>query len=131
MNRNDHTAFQVSDMDAAIRFYTESLGLRLLFRSVNPEEQEAYAFLKLEGGNLELIQKLNVPFAKPQITPPYCPHFALETDDMAQVLQMISEKGISIVKGPLEIPGEEKWIYVSDPDNNVIEYIEWTSRKHH
>jgi len=50
MNKNDHTAFRVSDLDVAIRFYTESLGLRLLFRNVNNEEHEAYAFLQLEGG---------------------------------------------------------------------------------
>jgi hypothetical protein len=24
-----------------------------------------------------------------------------------------------------EVEGEEKWIYISDPDNNVIEYIQW------
>ena len=129
MNKNDHTAFRVSDMDAAIRFYTESLGLRLLFRGVNDEQHEAYAFLELDGGNLELIQTTNALYPKPEIEPPYCPHFALETEDMAQVLEMVKAKGIHIVKGPLENPGEEKWLYLSDPDNNVIEYIEWTSKK--
>jgi lactoylglutathione lyase len=128
MHKNDHTAFRVSDLDAAIRFYTESLGLRLLFRSVNHKEQEAYAFLELEGGNLELLQTLNAAFPRPEIEPPYCPHLALETDDMAKVQDMISQKGIEVVKGPLEIPGQEKWLYISDPDNNVVEYIEWTSK---
>jgi lactoylglutathione lyase len=129
MNKNDHTAFRVSDLDVAIRFYTESLGLRLLFRNVNNEEHEAYAFLQLEGGNLELIQTLNASFVRPKIEPPYCPHFALETEDMTKVLDMVRAKGINVVKGPLQIPGEERWLYVSDPDNNVIEYIEWKSRK--
>jgi lactoylglutathione lyase len=41
---------------------------------------------------------------------------------------MIEEKRIPIVKGPLEIKGAEKWIYISDPDNNVIEYIQWLSK---
>ena len=27
--------------------------------------------------------------------------------------------------GPLEISGRVKWVYVSDPDNNVIEFIQW------
>jgi lactoylglutathione lyase len=129
MNKTDHTAFQVSNLDEAIHFYVESLGLYLQFRSVNQAEQEAFAFLELEGGNLELIQKLDQPFVKPHLAPPYCPHFALEVDDMAQVLEMIDAKEIPVVKGPLEIPGEERWIYISDPDNNVIEYIEWTSKR--
>jgi len=129
MNKNDHTAFRVSDLDAAIRFYTESLGLRLLFRSINHEEQEAYALLELEGGNLELIQTLNAPFVRPNIGPPYCPHLALGTEDISKVLGMVRAKGIGVVKGQLEIPGQEKWLYISDPDNNVIEYIEWGSTK--
>jgi len=129
MAKNDHTAFQVSDMDAAIRFYTGSLGLRLKSRNVNQQEQEAYAFLELEGGNLELIQKLDRPFTRPKIEPPYCPHFAIGTDNMAQVVEMSARKGIRVVAGPLEIPGAEKWIYLADPDNNLIEFIEWVSEK--
>jgi lactoylglutathione lyase len=127
MNKNDHTAFRVSALDAAIGFYTERLGLRLLFRSVNQDQQEAYALLELEGGNLELIQTLDAAFVAPKIEPPYCPHLALGTDDLSKVVDAIRAKGIKVVKGPLEIPGEEKWIYISDPDNNVIEYIEWGS----
>ena len=103
--------------------------MRLLFRNVNVEEQEDYAILELGGGNLELIQKVDeAPFEKPQIKPPFCPHLALGTDDMARTLKMIEEKRIPIVKGPLEIEGAEKWIYIRDPDNNVIEYIQWLSK---
>jgi lactoylglutathione lyase len=129
MTKNDHMAFQVSNMDQSIKFYTEALGLRLLFRNVNAEEQEDYAFLELDGGNLELIQKLDgEPFVKPKIKPPYCPHLALSTDDMDKTLKTAEEKRIPIVKGPLAIEGEERWVYFSDPDNNVIEYIQWLKR---
>ncbi len=126
MLKNDHTAFRVSDLGAAIRFYTEALGLRLMFRKVNEEVGEAYAFLELEGGNLELIQTLDEPFVRPRLQPPYCPHLALSTEDMKQTLEMVRAKSIAIVSGPLEIPGEEKWLYISDPDGNVIEFIEWS-----
>ncbi len=129
MTKNDHMAFQVSNMEQSLKFYTETLGLRLLFRHVNVAEQEDYAFLELDGGNLELIQKLDQPqFEKPQIKPPFCPHLALTTDDMSLTLKLIEEKRIPIVKGPLEVAGAEKWIYISDPDNNVIEFIQWLSR---
>lgn len=125
MVKNDHTAFRVSDLDAAIRFYTNALGLRLLFSKVNAEQGEAYAFLELEGGNLELIQTLHIPFERPRIELPYCPHFAIRTENMATTLERVRANSIEIIKGPLEIPGEEKWLYISDPDGNVIEYIEW------
>ncbi len=125
MNKNDHTAFRVSDLDAAVRFYTERLGLRLVFRKSNPEVGEAIALLELEGGNLELIQTLDRPFKTIKLEPPYCPHLAIGTEDMAKTMEMVRAKSIQIVSGPLEIPGEEKWVYLADPDGNVIEFIEW------
>jgi catechol 2,3-dioxygenase-like lactoylglutathione lyase family enzyme len=65
-------------MDESIKFYTENLGLRLLFRQVNNEDvHEDYALLALEGGILELIQRAGWPFEKPEIKPHYCPHLAL------------------------------------------------------
>ncbi len=123
--KNDHMAFQVSNMDRSIQFYTESLGLRLLFRATNEEEKEDSAFLELDGGNLELIQSLGgSPFEKPRIQPPYCPHLALRTDDMAETVKMIRARHIPIVRGPLSAK-EATWIYISDPDNNIVEYIQW------
>jgi lactoylglutathione lyase len=124
--KNEHTAFQVSNMDESLAFYTQKLGLRLISREINPEEQEEYAFLELEGGDLELIQRVtDAPFVRPSLRPPYCPHFAMATDDMARTVAMIKAAGIPIVKGPLAIAGVETWIYVSDPDNNVLEFIQW------
>jgi len=125
MMKNDHLAFEISNMDQSIRFYTEVLGLRLLFRKVNEEEKEEYAFLDLDGGNLELLQQLGgEPFTKPTIKPSYCPHLAIATEDMTQTIRMIEENHIPIIKGLLE-NAESKWIYISDPDNNIVEYIQW------
>ena len=125
MMKNDHMAFEVSNMDQSIRFYTQVLGLQLLFRKVNIEEQEDYAFLELTGGNLELLQRLgSEPFTKPTIKPPYCPHLAITSEDMNRTLQLIEEHHIPVIKGPLE-NAESKWIYISDPNNNVIEYVQW------
>lgn len=124
--KNDHMAFEVSNMEESLNFYTQKLGLRLLFRDVNMDVEEDYAFLELEGGNLELIQRLDgEPFVRHTLKAPYCPHLALGTDDMARTLKMIEEQHIPIVSGPLEVAGAEKWVYVSDPDNNVVEFIQW------
>jgi len=130
MLKADHFAFQVSDMDEAIRFYTETLGLKLLFRELDEVHHEAFAFLELEGGNLELVQLLDennkpIPLIKHEIRQPYCPHIAIKTEDIGQLVLRLKEKKVPIVKGPLEISGEVKWVYVSDPDRNIIEFIQW------
>jgi catechol 2,3-dioxygenase-like lactoylglutathione lyase family enzyme len=104
MNTYDHTAFQVSDLDHAILFYTNKLGFALASRAVNAEEQEAYAFLTLGDVRLELIQDLkHTSYAKPTVQPPYCPHLAIETTDMPQAVARLNENGVTILRGPLRI----------------------------
>jgi lactoylglutathione lyase len=130
MGTYDHTAFQVSDMVAAIAFYVDKLGFALSFRATNVEEGEEYAFLTLGDLRLELIQDLKlVDYRKPEIKPPYCPHLAIETGDMQGVVAQLQRNGVPIIRGPLAIEGEETWVYFADPDHNVLEYIQWFKKK--
>ena len=122
----DHTAFQVSNMDGSIEFYVNKLGFTLLSHAVDTQEQEAFAFLTLGDLRLELIQDMkDAGFTRPTVKPPYCPHLAIETVDMRQTMAHLKEAGVAILRGPLEIEGEETWVYFCDPDNNILEYIQW------
>lgn len=124
----DHVAFQVSDMDATLAFYVGGLGMTLMFRKTDEEHGEEFAFLELDGGNLELLRSLDSAPCTSHLAPPtspYCPHLALKTDDLDSVVRMLNEKRIAILNGPLEIPGEVRWLYLADPDNNVLEFVQW------
>jgi catechol 2,3-dioxygenase-like lactoylglutathione lyase family enzyme len=126
MNTYDHPAFQVSAMNQAIEFYVSQLGFTLVSRSVNAEEQEAYAFLALADLRLELIQDLSTSaYARPTVQPPYCPHLAIRTDDMGQTVARLKSTGVAILRGPLEVKGEDTWVHFCDPDNNILEYVQW------
>ena len=126
MGRFDHVAFQVGNMDVAIQFYVEKLGFALSSRAVNQEEREEYVFLALGDLRLELIQDLSqAAHQKPGIKPPYCPHLAIETDNMERAVAHLREKDVPIVRGPLAIKDEVTWVYFADPDNNVLEYVQW------
>ena len=125
MLRTDHVALPVSDMDKAIKFYTETLGLQVISHEIDPVQQEEFTFLALQGGNLELLKSLAHPFEKPDIRPPYTPHLALATDDMTVTLNLIEQQHIPLIKGPMMIEGKVTWLYVADPDNNVIEFVQW------
>ncbi len=130
MHRLDHVALRVADLDAAIAFYTEKIGLRLMFLELDPDHHEAFAFLELDGGNLELLQMLDeqnrpLPFTPSVPTPPYCPHVALGVDDLDAVLEKAQREGLALLKGPLEIPGKVRWLYLADPDQNVLEFVQW------
>lgn len=125
----DHFAFRVTDLDASIRFYTETLGLTLMSKTVDEEHGEAFAFLELDGGNLELLQLLDTPnYPLPAIDRPFCPHLALVSDDLDAMMDHLHKQNIPIVKGPLEIPNMVKWLYIADPDQNIIEYVQWLNR---
>ena len=125
----DHYGFQVKHMDKAIAFYTEKLGFQLDYRAINQEEQEEYAFLSLGTARLELIQDLVNEYVLPEVKKPFCPHYCLEVSDMEASLTDLKTKGIPIVKGPLLIEKEETWVYFTDPDNNILEYIQWFNKK--
>jgi len=136
MPKLDHVAIRVANLEASIGFYTKKLGLKLLFQQVDPAHGEAFAFLELEGGNLELLQMLDdtsnhgpdnehhSTWKPAPIEKPYCPHLALEATDLKLQVEQLQAANIPIVAGPLEIPGSVRWLYIHDPDNNIIEYIE-------
>ena len=47
---------------------------------------------------------------------------------MERVIHTLQENGIELLDGPNEIPGSERWLYFTDPDWNVLEYIQWLDR---
>ena len=125
----DHAAFQVSDIEKANKWYIEKLGFTFLFQGINEEQQEAYSFLAYGNSKLELIQDLLTSYQKPEIKKPFCPHVCLEIEDMEAGLKFLKENNITVLRGPLMIENEETWVYFSDPDHNVLEFIQWYNKK--
>lgn len=85
MKKFDHSAFQVSDIKRAIKWYCEVLGFELLFKGANEGKNEVYCFLSYGESRLELIQDLGQEFEKPVIKKPFCPHVCFQIDSMQQL----------------------------------------------
>ncbi len=124
-----HFAFEVSNLEASIQFYEQALGFKLQFQARDEENHEKFAMLDLDGGRLELVQGLSDtnaprPFQPVVVRDHYCPHLALQVDDMDRALAALQAHGISATHGPLEIPGAARWAYFYDPDRNVVEFFQ-------
>ena len=124
----DHGAFRVSNLEKAIAFYTGKLGFRQLFLVDSEAFGERGVFLEYHGARLELIETIGVSYQPAVPARPYCPHLCFEADDMDEVLAVLRKHEIPILDGPNEIPGSEQWIYFTDPDGNVLEYIVWLDK---
>ena len=127
----DHFAFLVKDMDRSIEFYRDVIGLKLMSRDNSEEHGEIFAFFELDGGNLELLQKVPPPKMDVQPDPremAYCPHLALESGDVPGLVEEMKSKNVKLVNGPLEIPGKVTWAYFADPDGNIIEFVQWLDK---
>ena len=124
--RFDHMAFEVSDLELAIAFYSNALGFTESWRHRNEEENEECVFLTLGDVRLELLVRLDGTFkGLPTPQTPYCPHLAIGVDDLDIAINQLKENKVSILRGPLAVEGKVKWLYFADPDYNVIELVEW------
>ena len=56
---------------------------------------------------------------------PYCPHLAIGVDNLDAAALQLKQNGVSLLRGPLEVEGKVRWLYFADPDQNVIELVEW------
>lgn len=132
MMKVDHFAFLVKDMNASIEFYRDVLCLKFLSVDSSEEHGEKFAFFELEGGNLELLQKVPPPDEWTPLDPhehAYCPHLALESGDIPELVKKLKSKGVKLVKGPLEIQDKVKWVYFEDPDGNILEFVQWLDQE--
>ena len=76
MIKLDHIAVGVSNLDAAIDFYEQKIGLKFLFKKVDEAHGEAFAYLEMKGARLELLQSLRLPKSRAADDHSFCPHMA-------------------------------------------------------
>ncbi len=131
LKKVDHFAYLVSNMDRAIDFYQNTLGLNFISREIDEEHGEEFSFFEVEGGNLELLKKINSPPSDINALSPEkrsnCPHIAFEVDDLEGALTEFKDAGVKIQGGPFEIENKVQWAYMCDPDDNIIELVNWLS----
>jgi glyoxylase I family protein len=104
-----HVSVNVSDVEEALRFYTDTLGLSL--RDDRPAFGFGGAWLDVGGQQVHLIEA-QVPEGRGQ-------HFAILVDDLDATVAELRDRGVE-VSDPAPV-GSSRQSFLSDPSGNLIE----------
>ena len=104
-----HVSLNVSDVEAAVSFYTDVLGLSV--RDDRPDFGFGGAWLDAGGQQVHLIQSDAVP-APGQ-------HFAIQVGKLSDVVTELRGRGVEVAE-PMAV-GTGLQTFVTDPSGNLVE----------
>jgi catechol 2,3-dioxygenase-like lactoylglutathione lyase family enzyme len=104
-----HVSLNVDDVEAALRFYCDVLGLEA--RADRPDFPFGGAWLDAGGQQVHLIEG--------QPPPNLGQHFALQVDDLEATVTELRDRGVE-VSDPRPV-GTSRQAFVTDPAGNRVE----------
>ncbi len=120
----DHVAVVVEDIDAALTFWRDTLGLTLDHVEDVPSQASKVAFLPIGESEIELVQ----PTVSDTGLAKYLEkrgegmhHLCIETDDIEGILSDLKEKGVRLInEEPLTLPGRKMAFIHPKASNGVL-----------
>jgi lactoylglutathione lyase len=118
-----YTGIRVRDLDRSIKFYTRTMGMKLIHRAKIPSVGGEIAVLNSPGS--EQVLELNFYEASSKFNTPFdvgegLDHLGFQVEDLEKTLDILREKGIEPV-GEVLGGGQGKYVYVKDPDGIWLE----------
>lgn len=124
ITRINHVGLRVSNLNITREFY-EKLGFVFLVGPVGPEP---VAIMEHSSGvNINFIlnapegKTINVLMDVPEKHTGYT-HIALEVTDLESAQHYLESINYVITEGPVVTPDGASFIFIRDPDDNVIEF---------
>ncbi len=100
IKRMDHIAIVVKDIDSALGFWRDALGLELTQVEEVPEQQSTVAFLPMGDSTLELVQPTTEASGVARFLTKRGPglhHLCVEVDDLEQMLARLKARGLRLI----------------------------------
>jgi len=107
---------RVSDMDRALKFYNEILGL--------PTALDARMFNHAEVGPNEPLAKIGLHTTGKKSKRKRGTGIVFETDDIYSLYERLKEQGVKFTLKPTEMPWGGIVADFLDPDNNELEVVQ-------
>lgn len=116
IRRLDHLAIVVADLDEALAFWRDALGLPVSEVAEVPRERSAIAFLPLENGEIELVQPTDEESGIARYLAKRGPgmhHVCLEVDDLDGLLQRLKDHGVELINPePVTKPDGVRYAFI-------------------
>lgn len=117
-----HACFTVADLDRALSFYRDGLGLKEAFDFVNEDGARYGIYLHLGGRNF--IELFTGTLGEPAEKQSY-KHICLEVDDIETTVASLRERGVEV--SPIKKGKDQSYqAWITDPDGNRIELHHYT-----
>jgi methylmalonyl-CoA/ethylmalonyl-CoA epimerase len=100
IKRIDHIAIVVPDIDEALAFWRDALGLELSHREEVPEQESLIAFLPVGESEVELVEPTTETSGIARYLArrgPGMHHICFEVDDIEATLARLKEQGIQLI----------------------------------
>lgn len=131
----DHIAIVVEDIDKALGFWSDALGLELDHVEDVPDQQSVVAFLPTGASELELVKPTTKDSGVArylQKRGPGIHHICFEVDDIEGSLEQLSEKGVRLInETPLIGTGGKKIAFIHPKSTHgvLVELYELTQEE--
>ncbi|MDO9348750.1 MAG: methylmalonyl-CoA epimerase [Anaerolineales bacterium] len=100
INKINHVAFVVDDMQKSLSFWRDALGLQMTELRDNPAEQAQIAFLTVAGSEIELVRPTSEDSGLVKYLArrgPGMHHVCFETDDIQGMLAQLQARGVRLI----------------------------------
>jgi methylmalonyl-CoA/ethylmalonyl-CoA epimerase len=111
VQRINHVAVVVKDMEKALSFWRDALGMELLELREVPAEASQVAFLPLSGAEVELIRPTDESSGIAKYLAKRGPgmhHLCLEVDDIVGMLSRLESRGVRLINTEPRIAADGK-----------------------
>ncbi len=119
-----HLAFQVTDMERAVRFYDTALGFRRKFTLEDDQKNPWIVYLQVNERQFIELFYAKAPLLRSAGSVSY-QHLCIEVEDIRGVAAKLEASGIRLVH-PVIRGLDHNWqCWIADPDGNPIELMEY------
>jgi methylmalonyl-CoA/ethylmalonyl-CoA epimerase len=131
LKKINHVAIVVADIDEALKFWRDALGIEMSHLEDVPSQKAQVAFLPLGDSEVELVK----PTADDTGAAKFLAergggmhHLCFETDDLAGMLTDLKEKGVRLInEEPIVLPGRKMaFVHPKSTGGVLVELYELT-----